>query len=198
MCGAFIKNEYKGLMMRNWPPILCFIFTFLWFGIFACMGVDVHHDGVMLKSATDVANGQVLFRDTFTQYGALTTFIQALALKVFGPYLIVIRLTTVLFYSLSIVLLYYIWRNFMSLSLFWILYALFLVLPAFYAWTFHPWSSVYALFFMLLANLFMICDLLPDIPGLFWVERRLGGLVFSINTLHVFFWFRRARVNFPV
>jgi hypothetical protein len=120
------------------------------------MGVDVHHDGIMLKSATDVANGQVLFRDTFTQYGALTTFIQALALKVFGPYLIVIRLTTVLFYSLSIVLLYYIWRNFISLSFFWILYALFLVLPAFYGWTFHPWSSVYALFFMLLANLFMI------------------------------------------
>ncbi|MCX6985204.1 MAG: glycosyltransferase family 39 protein, partial [Lentisphaerae bacterium] len=89
-------------------------------------------------------------------YGALTTFIQALALKVFGPYLIVIRLTTVFFYSLSAVLLYYIWRNFLSPSFFWITYGMFLVLPPFYGWIFNPWSSIYALFFMLLANIFMI------------------------------------------
>jgi hypothetical protein len=120
------------------------------------MGVDVHHDGIMLKPATDVANGQMLFRDTFTQYGALTTFIQALALKVFGPYLIVIRLTTVFFYSLSSVLLYYIWRNFLSPAFFWITYGMFLVLPPFYGWIFNPWSSIYALFFMLLANICMI------------------------------------------
>lgn len=153
---TFTKIEYKSFLNRNWPPIICFIVTFLWFGIFACIGIDLAHDGVMLKPAIDVASGQVLFRDTFTQYGALTTFIQAMAIKMFGPYLIVIRLTTVLFYSLSALLLYYIWRNFLSPAFFWIIYGLFLVLAPFYGLIFLPWSSIYALFFMLLANLFMI------------------------------------------
>ena len=156
VCDISIKIENENLWRGNWPPILCFVVTFCWFGIFACMGVDIHHDGIMLKPATDVANGQVLFRDTFTQYGALTTFIQALALKVFGSYLVVIRLTTVFFYSLSAVLLYYIWRNFLSSSFFWITYGMFLIMPPFYGWIFNPWSSIYALFFMLLTNICMI------------------------------------------
>ena len=42
----------------------------------ASLGVDPHHDGIMLKPALDVLSGQVLFRDTFTQYGALTTYLQ--------------------------------------------------------------------------------------------------------------------------
>ncbi|MFA6293711.1 MAG: glycosyltransferase family 39 protein [Victivallales bacterium] len=157
ICCGFLKGECK---KNSWsgilPPLLCFIVTFCWSGIFACIGLDVHHDGIMMKPAADVAGGQVLFRDTFTQYGALTTFIQALALKVFGPYLIVIRLTTVLFYSLSAVLLYYIWRNFLSASSMLLMYGLFLLLAPYYSWTFIPWSSIYALFFMLLANLSMI------------------------------------------
>ncbi|MCS6273708.1 MAG: hypothetical protein H2169_05070, partial [Opitutus sp.] len=46
---------------------------------FAAIGVDSHHDGIMLKPAMDVLSGQVLFRDTFSQYGPLTTYFQALA-----------------------------------------------------------------------------------------------------------------------
>jgi hypothetical protein len=180
MRGAFIKNEYNVLLIRHWPPLLCFIVTFCWFGIFACIGVDLHHDGIMLKPATDVANGQVLFRDTFTQYGALTVFLQAFAIKLFGPYLIVIRLTTVLFYSMSVVLLYYIWRNFLSLSVFWILYGLFLILAPFYdlVWRFHPWSSVYALFFLLLANVCMIEFIRRGSAWLLWGAGLSSALAF--------------------
>ncbi len=178
MYGSFVKDEYKNIWMSILPPIMCFIVTFCWFGIFACMGVDVHADGIMLKPATDVANGQVLFRDTFTQYGALTTFIQALALKMFGQYLIVIRLTTVLFYSLSAVLLYYIWRNFLTPAFFWIMYGLFLLLPPFYGLTFLPWSSIYALFFILLANVFMIGFIKRGFVWLLWGAGASSALAF--------------------
>lgn len=137
-------------------PMLFFLITFVWFSVFAVRGIDPHHDGMMLKPAIDVADGKILFRDTFTQYGALTTYLQALAIKIFGKYLLVIRLQTVFFYSASVVVLYFIWKNFLSFWYLAIAYMLFLILPAFYEWIFLPWSSVYALFFMLLANLFII------------------------------------------
>ena len=51
---------------------LVFLLTVGVVGALAVLQVDPHHDGVMLKPAFDVAAGQTLFRDTFTQYGALT------------------------------------------------------------------------------------------------------------------------------
>ena len=54
------------------------------FASFAPLGVDAHHDGLMLKTAMDVQAGQRLFRDTFTQYGPLTTWIHAGALALWG------------------------------------------------------------------------------------------------------------------
>ena len=51
---------------------------------FARIGFDPHHAGLMYKSALDVANGAHLFSETFTQYGALVTWMQALSLLVLG------------------------------------------------------------------------------------------------------------------
>ncbi|MEM4248160.1 MAG: glycosyltransferase family 39 protein, partial [Candidatus Nanoarchaeia archaeon] len=147
-------------------PILLFFITFAWFSVFAIRGIDPHHDGMMLKPAMDVADGKILFRDTFTQYGALTTYLQALALKIFGKYLIVIRSQTVLFYSASVIVLYFIWKNFLSPTYLVLAYMLFLILPPFYEWTFLPWSSVYALFFMLLANLCIIAKIKKEVSQL--------------------------------
>ena len=62
------------------------------------LGVDAHHDGIMLKPALDVLAGQVLFRDTFTQYGALTTYLQAAALWI-QPGLLSLRFMTVAAYG---------------------------------------------------------------------------------------------------
>jgi hypothetical protein len=52
---------------------------------FARLGIDPHHDGIMLKPALDVLAGETLFRDTFSQYGLGTTYMQAAALWLFGP-----------------------------------------------------------------------------------------------------------------
>lgn len=129
-----------------------FIFALLWFGIFAPLGIDPHHDGVMIKPAVDVAGGAMIFRDTFSQYGALSTWIQAAAVKIFGAELLVIKLLSVLFYAGSIVLIDRIWRRFLTPAFAWINLILCFGLAPELIVTFHPWSSIYALFFMLLAT----------------------------------------------
>ncbi len=55
---------------------------------FARLDPDWHHDGILFKPAVDVAAGLSLFKETFTQYGALTTYLQAGAIAIFGKYLI--------------------------------------------------------------------------------------------------------------
>ncbi len=77
--------------------IMVFFISLIIVGFFSVMQVDPHHDGIMLKPAVDFANGKMLFRDTFYQYGALTAIFQASAIKLLGERLIVIRLLTVLF-----------------------------------------------------------------------------------------------------
>src|SRR5258708_16448162 len=70
----------------------------------APLGVDQHHDGIMLKPALDVLSGQVMFRDTFTQYGALTTYLQEVALSI-PTTLLVMRLMTVMAYGAALLFL---------------------------------------------------------------------------------------------
>lgn len=132
-------------------PLFIFIFTLSVASVFSQIGVDPHHDGILFKPAVDVARGQALFRDTFTQYGALTTLLQALAIKVFGEYLIVIRLLTAFFYGMVSVLLWLIWSKIIPKWLTTISCVIWIFLAPYYQMTFLPWSSVYSLFFQLLS-----------------------------------------------
>lgn len=129
-----------------------FVVTVLWFSLFAVSRIDLHHDGVMLKPAIDVAMGKIIFRDTFCQYGALAVWLQALAVKLFGGELVVIRLLTVLFYGGIAVLFDQVFRRFLSFPFRLVNLVLFWGMAPFYVVPMHPWSSVYALFFMLLST----------------------------------------------
>lgn len=108
--------------------------------------------GVMLKPAMDVADGMVIFRDSFNQYGFLTSFIQAAAVKLFGGEVLVINLLTVVFYGLCAVELDRFWSRFLSTPFRWLMMGLFWGMAPFYLVPMHPWSSVYALYFMLLGR----------------------------------------------
>ena len=128
-------------------------------GLFLCFvpwGVDPHHDGLMLKSAMDVAAGRVVFRDSFNQYGLLTSLLQGAAVRFFGAEIIVLRLLTVLFYALSAMELDRLWCRFLSEPFRWLTFGLFLGLAPFYVWIMLSWSSVYALYFMLLGGTLMV------------------------------------------
>ena len=105
-----------------------------------------------------MASGQTLFKDTFSQYGFLTTQMQVGFLGLFGPRLAAIRLGTVLMYGVSAAFLVSAWRMFLSLPMTIFAYAMWLSMAYFYSqeWIFHPWSSVYALAFQAAALYFLI------------------------------------------
>ncbi len=148
--SAFLKSR------ELWIGTGIFSFTVLWFGLFALVRIDLHHDAVMLKPAIDVAAGRVIFRDTFCQYGALAVWIQALAVKIFGGELAVIQLLTVLFYGGSAVVCDRVYRRFLTPLFRGLNLVMFWGMAPFYFVPMHPWSSVYALFFMLLNAEFLL------------------------------------------
>ncbi len=120
----------------------------------APLGLNPHHDGIMLKPALDVWSGQTLFRDTFSQYGALTTYLQAAALAV-HPSLLSLRLQTVAAHMVTLFFLYTAWRLLLPRWLAIASGGLFILfLPANELdywnrelWPLLPWSSAFAMMF---------------------------------------------------
>ena len=78
---------------------------------------DHHHDGLVLKTSMDVASGSVLFRDTFTQYGPLTTYLQAGALKLFVATLPVLRQSATVALAIGAASWALAWSRFMPMAL---------------------------------------------------------------------------------
>lgn len=177
-------------------PVFIFFVTFIVSGYFSTIGTDPHHDGVVLKPAIDLAQGKMLFRDTFTQYGALTTVIQTLVIKMFGEYLIAIKLATAFFYGLIAVLIYSIWSKFLTKKLALFSWLIWLSLAPYLSVVFLSWSSVYALFFQCL-TLYLILRyfdtkskkviLLTGICGglAFWIKQNVGAYTIAASIVSI-------------
>ena len=79
-------------MINDIQPALKFLGVFLLTLIiylpFSRLGVDPHHDGIMLTPALVVARGGVIHRDIFSQYGPITGYMQAVFVWIFGPHLL--------------------------------------------------------------------------------------------------------------
>lgn len=130
--------------------------AWLWMPL-ARIGVDMHHDGIMLKPALDVLAGQVLFRDTFSQYGPLTTQIQAVGLW-FAPTLLTLKVMSVAAMAAALFFFYAAWREVLprSLAVAAVLLAGVFV-PFFHPdWMVMPWSSDYAMLFQSVALFAML------------------------------------------
>ena len=163
-------------------PIIIFLITLIIAGYFSTIGADPHHDGILFKPAIDLATGKILFKESFTQYGALTTMIQALALKIFGSNLITIKLLTAFFYALISVLLYFISKRFLPKSILFTSLLIWLFTAPYYLVTFLPWSSVYALFFQLLTIYLFI---------IFFEKKSLKYLILASVSTALIFWCRQ-------
>jgi hypothetical protein len=146
----------KAILVKYYQPVILFALTLTIASVFAVIGVEPYHQGIMFKPAFDIAHGQMLFRDTFTQYGALTTLLQAWALRIFGDYVMVIQIETAFFYGLISVCLYYLWLNILPRWLTTISVVIWLFLAPYFVNTFLPWPSVYALFFQLFSLLLVL------------------------------------------
>ena len=68
--------------------------------------VDPLHDGATFPSAVAVAQGRTIFVDVQNQYGFLQALIEGIAIHIFGPYLIVSRLTGALVVLITSVLIF--------------------------------------------------------------------------------------------
>jgi hypothetical protein len=125
-----------------------FLLTLIIYLPFTRLGVDSHHDGIMLTPALVVARGGVIHRDIFSQYGPITAYLQAVFVWIFGPHLLSIRIASATYLSLAIALLYSCWRRVLGEGI--ALFGYLLLISSSYFFVssspMHPWSSDVMLF----------------------------------------------------
>ena len=157
------------------------VFTLIWVGAFSLLGMDLHHDGIMFKAAVDAAEGKWIFKEVFCQYGILSPLLQGGMLRLFGNELAILKLGTVVFYAGIVVLNDLIWRRFLSVPFRALNLVMFFVLAPYLLVPFHIWSSVYALFFMLLAAEFMLLAYEKEKNIFFCLSGICAGLIFGFR-----------------
>lgn len=123
------------------------------FSPFATRGFDYHHHGLVLATLRRILNGEVLYRDVWSQYGPLPTYLQALVSKVIGFELVNLQYLTCIVLASSGAIMFKVWEEaFSRLSA--------TVAVCFWAGTSYffdskysmlPWSSEFALLFLCLA-----------------------------------------------
>lgn len=131
--------------------ILSFSLFFVF--LFARLNFETHHTGLVYRNALDIASGALLFRDTFTKYGALSVLFHALGILLLGRRVTSILWVSSFFYAACYALLFLLARRLLPRALSLVLALISLLLAPFYFWDFLPWSSIPALFFTLLAAL---------------------------------------------
>jgi 4-amino-4-deoxy-L-arabinose transferase-like glycosyltransferase len=159
--SAFIANFIDPVHLYNSNKnalLICLTFTVTFFvsGYFSLLGIDPYHQGIMLQGAMSLVDGRILFKDVAYHYGPLTAMIHYLFLKIGGIHLVSLQIGTALFYAMISVLLCIIWSRFMPRILVVVSYLCWLLLPPYFISELLPWSSVYSLFFLLLASYFLI------------------------------------------
>lgn len=106
--------KYLGPPPSRWRPAEALSLTavigllYVWLARF---GVDPHHDGMVVQPAFVVADGGVVHRDVFEQYGAVTAWYHGAAVRMFGRTLLVIRVSSALLLASAIGLLFGAWRS---------------------------------------------------------------------------------------
>ena len=157
------------------------VFTFIWIGAFSLLGMDLHHDGIMFKAAVDAAARKWIFKEVFCQYGILSPLLQGGMLRIFGNELAVLKLGTVVFYVGIVILNDLIWRRFLTVPFRVVNTVMFFVLAPYLTVPFHIWSSVYALFFMLLAAECVLLAYEKEKQIFFYLSGICAGLVFGFR-----------------
>lgn len=91
--------------------VVCVLGLFLavLFVPFSRIGVDPHHDGVMLTPALAVSRGLRVHQDIYAQYGPVSVWAQAFAIRILGDGLFSIRLVSALALVLASLLFYSAW-----------------------------------------------------------------------------------------
>jgi hypothetical protein len=114
---------------------------------------DGHHHGIMYLNALDLLNSRMPYSEIYIQYGILTTLIHSLSLLIFGNFVYSLNLVTIIFYSLTVCLIFLIVNNLINQN-----YAFIsvLLLLSNHPVPWLPWSNYIAYFFLILSVFFFI------------------------------------------
>ena len=139
----------KGLVVTTCLSFLLGVVA-LW--PFSIIDFDDRYVGTIFKSALDISRGLLPFREASIPSGWLTSLIQAVFLRLFGERAVSAALSVTLFYAMTFALLNYLLAQYTKESFAFVITLIALCTAAsfFAAQAFLPWSSVYALFFLLL------------------------------------------------
>ena len=143
----------------------------------ARFGVDPHHDGIMLKPALVVADGGVIHRDVFSQYGPMATWVHALWVVLLGPTLWAIRTGTALMLAAAATILFVAWRRVFGQGVALVSVAIMLLLTPHFSPEILPlpWSSDVALLFVALLALALTTHWRPPF-GPAWGSTVVGAI----------------------
>jgi Dolichyl-phosphate-mannose-protein mannosyltransferase len=114
---------------------------------------DIHHWGLMYDPALQLKHGLIACKDVLIYYGILTSWIQSIGLTLFGENLRSLGITTGLFFSVSLLLQYHIFKTFLSRHA--ALFAL-LMIVLWHGYIIYPWSNYFTYTFELLAVVALI------------------------------------------
>lgn len=135
--------------LRNFLSLIGILLVSAIYLRLAIVGVDYHHQGLVFSAAMRVAQGQELYSDVFSQYGPLPTYVQAIAIKVFGEKVLALIILSVLLQLSSALMMYKIWKEDLSRDT-----AVFSILiwacTSYYLrsdYSFFPWWNDFTLFF---------------------------------------------------
>lgn len=133
-----------------------FLLIFIWLYLIAMRGVALYDDNAVYTPALKVAQGQIIYKEAYTQYGPIMVYIQAMFIRIFGERMWSVRLSAICFYIIAFYLCYYLLKMYLP---YWLSLLIVLILallePAGYG-VFHSWSSIYALAFEMALIIFFI------------------------------------------
>lgn len=165
--AGFFKRSFCYLNKFNVFDLLVFLLcvaSFICSWIESMVNNDSHHWGVAYIAALDLKRGAIPYSEVFIFYGYICTWIQSVALTLFGERLMSVGIITGLFYAVTMFLSYRIFLRFLKKSLaFLSVFLLFLIHP----YIIYPASNYFAYTFQLLALIFFLK----------YSENRLNGLL---------------------
>ena len=111
---------------------------------------DGHHYGLIYDSADELTMGKKPYKEIFLLYGMVTTLIHSLSLKIFDNNIFSPFIITSIFFSISLIMTFYISKKFMSEKLsFFVTASIFFIHPMIE----YPWSNYILFFFICLSFL---------------------------------------------
>ncbi len=160
-----------------WAAVVFVVFAAAYLPL-ARFGVDPHHDGLMLKPALVVADGGVIHRAVFSQYGPMASWVHALWVVLLGPTLWAIRTGTALMLVTAATFLFIAWRRAFGQGVALVAISCALLLTPFFSPEIppNPWSADVAFLFVALLALVLTTNWRPPFSPL-WGSFAAGAVV---------------------